>query len=71
MGSTNKVWFEYSGPLLRDDFLFAGSALSNDCTVLITTGFEVSNEIGISIAKDKTIGPTTVLTFLGLEINTV
>jgi len=54
-----------------DDFLFAGSALSNDCSVLMSTFFEVSNEIGVPIAKDKTIGPTTVLTFLGLEINTV
>ena len=54
-----------------EDFLFAGSALSNDCSVLMSTFFEVSNEIGVPIAKDKTIGPTTVLTFLGLEINTV
>jgi hypothetical protein len=36
-----------------DDFVFAGSALSNDCSVLMSTCFEVSNEIGVPIAKDK------------------
>ena len=28
-------------------------------------------EIGVPLAEDKTVGPTTCLTFLGLEIDTV
>jgi len=53
-----------------DDFLFAGSATSNDCQILMSKFFNIAVEMGVPIADNKTIGPTTVLTFLGLEINT-
>ncbi|CAC5421761.1 unnamed protein product [Mytilus coruscus] len=54
-----------------DDFIFGGSANSNDCLVLMNTFTELCNELGVPIAEDKTIHPTTRLTFLGLEIDTV
>ncbi|CAC5421755.1 unnamed protein product [Mytilus coruscus] len=37
----------------------------------MNTFTELCNELGVPIAEDKTIHPTTKLTFLGLEIDTV
>jgi hypothetical protein len=54
-----------------DDFLFAGAALTNDCQKLMDTFCFVSKELGVSIVENKTEGPTTKLTFLGLEIDIV
>ncbi|CAC5420125.1 unnamed protein product [Mytilus coruscus] len=54
-----------------DDFIFGGSATLDDCLVLMNTFTELCNELGVPIAEDKTIHPTTRLTFLGLEIDTV
>lgn len=54
-----------------DDFIFGGSANSDDCLVLMNTFTELCNELGVPIAEDKTTHPTTRLTFLGLEIDTV
>ena len=54
-----------------DDFIFIGSEWSNDCSLLMETFMNVSNELGIPIAEDKTVGPTKVLTFLGFVIDTV
>lgn len=54
-----------------DDVLFAGAALTNDCQKLMDTFCFVSQELGVPIAENKTEGPTTKLTFLGLEIDTV
>jgi len=54
-----------------DDFIFAGASSSNDCFLLMETFFSVSRELGIPIAEKKTVGPTTVLDFLGFIIDTV
>ena len=54
-----------------DDFLFGGAALTNDCRVLMDTFHLVSKEMGIPLAENKTEGPTTKLTYLGLDIDTV
>lgn len=54
-----------------DDFIFAGGISSNDCYILMTKFLEVAQEMGVPIAENKTVGPTTVLEFLGLEIDTV
>lgn len=31
----------------------------------------ICHDLGVPLAEDKTVGPTTCLTFLGLEINTI
>lgn len=54
-----------------DDFLFGGSALSNDCEILMDTFQSISLEMGVPLADNKTTGPTTKLTYLGLDIDTV
>jgi len=53
-----------------DDFLFAGAAETNDCQLLMSKFCGVTSELGVPIAENKTAGPTTVLTFLGLDIDT-
>ena len=53
-----------------DDFLFAGKAETEDCKFLMSVFRQVCNELGVPIAEEKTVGPTCVLIFLGLEIDT-
>lgn len=53
-----------------DDFLFAGEKGSKTCLTLIQAFSSTWDEIGVHIAEDKSIGPTTVLIlFLGLELD--
>ena len=55
---------------LLDDFIFAGKHGSNACMSLVNTFEEVCKELGVPIATEKSIDPTTVMVFLGLEIDT-
>lgn len=55
---------------LLDDFLFAGKQGSNTCWNLVSTMEQTCQELGIPIAEEKSVNPTTVMVFLGLEINT-
>lgn len=53
-----------------DDFLLAGRPGTLDCTTLMSGFISICADLGVPLAQEKTIGPTTVLSFLGLEINT-
>lgn len=53
-----------------DDFIFAGAANSRDCECLMDTFAQISDELGIPLADEKTDGPTTVIQFLGFVIDT-
>ncbi|KAK3090799.1 hypothetical protein FSP39_014735 [Pinctada imbricata] len=53
-----------------DDFLFIGPPGSNKCSKALLHFLSVCEEIGIPIKKEKTVQPTTTLTFLGLELDT-
>lgn len=53
-----------------DDFFFAGQEHSGNCEKLMGVFSDICKELGVPLAEDKSIGPVTVLTFLGLEINT-
>lgn len=53
-----------------DDFIFMGSANSNDCHTLMSTFSEICRELGVPLAEEKTLGPTTCLPFLGFIIDT-
>ncbi|KAK6170386.1 hypothetical protein SNE40_018795 [Patella caerulea] len=53
-----------------DDFIFIGGNIST-CQKLISCFVDLCEEIGVPIAHEKTVGPVTTLTFLGLEIDTV
>ena len=54
-----------------DDFLFTGSADSLDCARALSSFTVVCKDFGVPLASDKTVGPTTQITFLGLTIDTV
>jgi hypothetical protein len=54
-----------------DDFIFAGSESNNNCKILMDTFMNISSKLGVPIAENKTVWPTTFLTFLGLDIDTL
>ena len=54
-----------------DDFFFAGSPLCSDCANLMSQFDDLCDELGIPIASEKTQSPTTCLTYLGYELDTV
>ena len=54
-----------------DDFLFAGARGTNVCKTLMDTFSDTCSELGVPIAKEKSVGPVTTLKFLGLEIDTI
>ena len=53
-----------------DDFLFAGEAHTGECDRLMNSFKNVCNRLNIPIADEKTEGPTTVLEYLGITIDT-
>jgi hypothetical protein len=53
-----------------DDFLFVGDTQVT-CQKLLHEFQKMCNELGVPLAPEKTVGPTTSLTYLGLEIDTV
>lgn len=52
-----------------DDFLFVGPSGSRVCLSLLQTMERVSRNFGVPLAPDKTEGPTTVIKFLGILID--
>ena len=54
-----------------DDFFFAGSSSSSDCQLLMDGFISLAKIIGVPLAENKTTGPTTVLRYLGFEIDTL
>ena len=61
-----------SSPSLHylDDFLLLGSPNSSNCSQALQTTLDICKVLGIPIAEEKTEGPVTSLTFLGIEIDT-
>ncbi|KAM4794908.1 uncharacterized protein WCC33_000060 [Rhinophrynus dorsalis] len=54
-----------------DDFLFIGPGDSDECSRLLHGFREIAACFGVPIAEEKTEGPQSVITFLGIEINSV
>lgn len=54
-----------------DDFLFMGPAHSNNCLKSLENFLQLCNDIGIPIKNEKTVYPTTTITFLGLEVDSL
>ncbi|XP_067322974.1 uncharacterized protein [Anolis sagrei] len=54
-----------------DDFLFVGRSGSGDCGALLCAFQQLAEYLGVPLAEEKTEGPLTVLTFLGIELDTV
>lgn len=54
-----------------DDFLFAGPQGTGRCAKLVKAFREVTSQLGVPLAEEKTEGPAQCLTFLGIEIDTI
>ncbi|XP_055337903.1 uncharacterized protein LOC129587950 [Paramacrobiotus metropolitanus] len=54
-----------------DDYFFAGKPGSNQCGTLMSTMTQTCSELGVPLAHDKTEGPATQLTFLGIRLDFV
>jgi len=54
-----------------DDFLFGGKAECNSCIHIMETFQSCCLELGVPLAADKTVLPTPILTFLGLQLDTI
>ena len=52
-----------------DDFLLLGPPGSPACAAALHTTRQLCEDLGIPIAEEKTEGPTTTLTFLGITID--
>ena len=54
-----------------DDFVIVAPPASNCCRSYLSLMHEECAALGVTLAAEKTVGPTTCLTFLGIEIDTV
>ena len=54
-----------------DDFLVLGPPGQSSCAEALSITLTLCEELGFPVAEDKTAGPTTVITFLGIEIDTL
>ena len=54
-----------------DDFLFFGQPESSGCADSLQIALDTCQVLGVPVATHKVVGPTTVLTFLGICLDTV
>ena len=54
-----------------DDFFLVAPPNSNECSNKLSTCKAICAELGVPLAEEKTLGPSTVITFLGIELDSV
>jgi hypothetical protein len=54
-----------------DDFLFGAEADSSKCQFTLQTFRDICKLWGVPVAEDKTVEPTEILAFLGIEFHTL
>lgn len=54
-----------------DDFLFIGPPSSSICSLILELFFRMATYFGIPLARGKTVLPSPIIEFLGIEINTL
>ena len=54
-----------------DNFLIVGSPGSLECSRHLTTLPALFEQLGVPVAMDNLEGPTTSLTFLGIQVDTI
>ncbi len=52
-----------------DEYLLAGPANSPACQINMNKTISLFNDLGITLAPDKMVGPTTSTVYLGIEID--
>ena len=63
-GTSKGMWVTH----YLDDFLFVGVDFDS-CAKLLSSFLDLCQDLGVPLAKEKTVGPVRALTFLGLEVN--
>ena len=53
-----------------DDFLFIGPPKRDTCAASLQIALQVCSRLGMPVSHHKTVGPSTKLTFLGIQIDT-
>ena len=51
-----------------DDFLIAAPS-AEECRKLLQTVCDLFDVIGVPLASEKVVGPTSIMTFLGIELD--
>ncbi|KAJ1160539.1 hypothetical protein NDU88_001039 [Pleurodeles waltl] len=54
-----------------DDFFFVGPQATDLCAVALRRFQELMEDLDVPLAPEKTVGPCTALTFLGIELDTI
>ena len=54
-----------------DDFFFCGPPATRDCAAALEVAIPTCLELGLPVAPEKVEGPSSTLTFLGIEIDSV
>ena len=54
-----------------DDFFFCGPSDSVSCQLAMDTAVPLCQRLGLPVAPDKVEGPTKIITFLGIELDSV
>ncbi|XP_041438056.1 uncharacterized protein LOC121399992 [Xenopus laevis] len=52
-----------------DDFLIVGPRYGDNCQKTLVIFLQLLKDLGVPVAEEKTVLPTTILTFLGIEID--
>ena len=55
---------------MLDNFLFIGAS-EEECQYALQSFLHLTNTINLPLAEKKTVYPTTCLTFLGIELDTL
>ena len=53
-----------------DDFLFIGPPGDSACATALQVALDTCQQLGVPVAHHETEGPVTVLTFLGIQLDT-
>ena len=54
-----------------DDFIIVGPPGLGVCGDTLSVALDACSQLGEPVAAEKTVGPATVVTFLGVEVDTV
>ena len=54
-----------------DDFIVLGSPGLDDCQKELQVALEACDKLGFPVAIEKTVGPSTKLTFLRIEVDSM
>ena len=54
-----------------DDFFICAPALSQECHRALSIAVPLCESLGFPVSPDKVVGPSTIITFLGIELDSV